>query len=228
MIIGVRDLTWATIQSGDNAGGNGSEPVYSAHYQENDLMVRVDQSEERSDVPFYADDHVIDRDNSVTGATVALELAKITDGMLTGLVGYKAVQQVIGGSKIGMTDEEAPYVGFGFVHVTRYKGTRKFLPYWYYKMQFSLGSRSFNTRGDQTEFQTESLEGRAVGVQVSSSGKTFFFVRPVDAFDTESDAKSWLWSISAPAGGSGDEVPPASGGSDTDGEEVVETEPANP
>ena len=73
MIIGVRDLTWAKVTS----GGEGSAMVYSGGAQETDLMVRADQSEERSDVRFHADDHMIDSVNTLRSVTVSLELAKL-------------------------------------------------------------------------------------------------------------------------------------------------------
>ena len=186
MIIGVRDLTWAKVTS----GGEGSAMVYSGGAQETDLMVRADQSEERSDVRFHADDHMIDRDNSVTGASVALELAKLPAAALTDLVGY--VEGSGNTPDLTMTDAEAPYVGIGFVHVDRYKGTRTFIPYWYYKVQFSMGSRSFNTKGDSLEYQTESLEGQAMGVRLANDGVDSYYTRPKTPLTTEADAIAWL------------------------------------
>ena len=186
MIIGVRDLTWAKVTS----GGEGSAMVYSGGAQETDLMVRADQSEERSDVRFHADDHMIDRDNSVTGASISLELAKLPAAALTDLVGY--VEGSGNTPDLTMTDAEAPYVGIGFVHVDRYKGTRMFIPYWYYKVQFSLGSRSFNTKGDSLEYQTESLEGQAMGVRLAADGVDSYYVRPKTPLTTEADAIAWL------------------------------------
>ena len=186
MIIGVRDLTWAKVTS----GGEGSAMVYSGGAQETDLMVRADQSEERSDVRFHADDHMIDRDNSVTGASISLELAKLPAAALTDLVGY--VEGSGTTPDLTMTDAEAPYVGIGFVYVDRYKGTRTFIPYWYYKVQFSMGSRSFNTKGDSLEFQTESLEGQAMGVRLAADGVDSYYVRPKTPLTTEADAIAWL------------------------------------
>ena len=186
MIIGVRDLTWAKV----TGGGEGSAVTYSGGTMETDLMVRVDQSEERQDTAFHADDHVIDRDNSVTGANVALELAKIPQAALTDMVGYVSDGQTT--ADLTMTDADAPYVGVGFVHVLRYKGTKSYLPFWYYKVQFSLGQRSFNTKGDSTEFQTESLEGKAVAVRLTSGGADSYYVRPLAPLATEAAAKTWL------------------------------------
>ena len=186
MIIGIRDLTWAKV----SGGGEGTAMTYTGGTMETDLMVRADQSEERQDTAFHADDHVIDRDNSVTGASISLELAKIPTAALTDLVGYVSDSQTA--PDLTMTDAEAPYVGVGFVHVERYKGTKAFIPYWYYKVQFSYGQRSFNTKGDNIEFQTESLEGRAVGVRLTSGGADSYFVRPQTPLTTEDAAKTWL------------------------------------
>lgn len=186
MIIGVKHLTWAKVSS----GGDGSAMTYTGGQQETDLMVRADQSEERSEVQFYADDHAIDRDNSVTGANVALEVAKLTANMLTDLVGYEAGTGA--NPDLTLTDSEAPFVGIGFVHVERYKGAKTYIPYWYYKVQFSYGNRSFNTRGENLEFQTESLEGTAMAVQLTADGKNAFYTRPQTPLTDEAAAKNWL------------------------------------
>ena len=186
MIIGVKDLTWAKV----SGGGAGAAMSYTGGAQETDLMVRADQSEDRADAAFYADDHAIDRDNSVTAAHVALEVAKLTTNMLTDLVGYVAGTGA--NPDVSMTDAAAPYVGIGFVYVEQYKGTKTYLPYWYYKVQFSYGSRSFNTKGESVEFQTESLEGEAMAVQLTEGGSNSFYVRPQTALTTEAAAIAWL------------------------------------
>ena len=186
MIIGVRDFTWAKVSS----GGEGSAMSYTGGTMETDLMVRVDQSEERQDTSFNADDHVIDRDNSVSGASVAVELAKIPQAALTDMVGYVSDGQTT--PDLTMTDAAAPYVGVGFVHVDRYKGTKSYIPYWYYKVQFSLGQRSFNTKGENLEFQTESLEGKVLAVRLTASGADSYYVRPMTPLTSEDAAKTWL------------------------------------
>lgn len=186
MIIGVKDLTWAKVAG----GGDGSAMTYTGGVQEVDLMVRADQSDDRSESSFNADDHTIDRDNSVTKAHVALEVAKLTTNMLTDLVGYVADSGQ--NPDISMTDAAAPYVGIGFVYVEQYKGVKTYLPYWYYKAQFSYGSRSFNTKGESVEFQTESLEGEAMAVQLTEGGVNQFYTRPQAALSTEAAAIAWL------------------------------------
>ena len=70
MIVGAKYLTWAPYAS----GGEGGAITYGTGTAETDKVVRVDMSEERSDVPFHADDHRIDRDNSINGASLSIDL----------------------------------------------------------------------------------------------------------------------------------------------------------
>ena len=183
MIVGVKYLTWAPFTS----GGDGQAITYGAGSAETDKVVHVDMNEDRADEAFYADDHKIDRDNSITGATLAVEVAKLTQAMKTGMLGHVA------GATTGdysVTDEASPFVGVGFVMKDRYKGTNAFLAYWYYKMQFSEGSRSFDTRQENVNFQTESLEGDAEAVQLTSGGKFEYYTYTEVA--TEAGAYAWL------------------------------------
>lgn len=183
MIIKVKNLTWAKVSS----GGDGAAMAYTGGKVDRDKIVRVDQNEERSDVSFYADDHRIDRDNSTNGASVSIELAKLTDDMKKDALGYVAGE----GTEMQVTDAAAPFVGVGFVHGEMYCGVATFKAYWYYKVQFSRGQRSFNTKGDTTAFQTESLEGEAMGVQLAADGSVVFFAESGD-LATEAAALTWL------------------------------------
>lgn len=184
MIIGVKGLTWAKVKS----GGDGSAMVYEDGAYEKDRMVRVDQNEERAEAVFHADDHSIDRDNSVTGATIAIEMARMTDGMRTGMLGH--VKEAGNNGAWHVTDAEAPYVGTGFYLVDRYKGEKKWRAFWYWKVQFSEGSRSFNTRGESLEFQTESADGEAMGVQLTENGAYEYYAYV--EVSSEADAVAWL------------------------------------
>ena len=182
MVIKVKGLTWAPFTS----GGNGAACVYGAGHAETDLIVRVDQSEERSDVSFYADDHMIDHDNSVNGASLSVEAAKLTDAMLENLVGM-----IKSTDSLSMSTDEAPYVGFGFIHGMVHCGVKSWKAYWYHKIQFGRGQRSFQTKGETTAYQTESLEGNAVAVKLTAAGKDEFYAESL-ALETEAAARTWL------------------------------------
>ena len=184
MIIKVRNLTWAKV----SGGGDGAAMTYTGGKVDRDKIVRVDQSEERSDVKFFADDHQIDRDNTITGASVSIELAKLTDDMKKDALGYVAGD---GQNEMLVTDAAAPFIGVGFIHGEMYCGVATYKAYWYHKVQFSRGQRSFNTKGDTTAFQTESLEGEAMSVTLTDGGPTVFFAESGD-LSTEAAALTWL------------------------------------
>ena len=184
MIVGAKYLTWAPYAS----GGEGGAITYGTGTAETDKVVRVDMSEERSDVPFHADDHRIDRDNSINGASLSIEVAQLTTGMREGMLGHTG--SGTGTTVYSVTDAASPFVGVGFVLCQRYKGTMTYRAYWYHKVQFSEGQRSFNTKGENLEFQTESLEGEAVAVQLASAGAFEYYQYSEHA--TDAAALAWV------------------------------------
>ena len=181
MIVGAKYLTWAPYVS----GGDGSSVSYSGGTAETDRVVRVDMSEDRADAAFYADDHRIDRDNSVIAASLSIEAAQLSSGMRESMLGH-----LKSSSTYTVTDAAAPYVGVGFALKDRYKGTIKYRAYWYHKVQFGEGQRSYNTKGENLEFQSESLEGEAEAVMLSSAGSWEFY--QYNESDTEAAALAWL------------------------------------
>ena len=75
--IGIKGLTYASFSS----GGEGGAITYSSGTKLDDYMIRADIGEEREDTDFYADDHKIDSEKSMSGATLTLELANMTDAL---------------------------------------------------------------------------------------------------------------------------------------------------
>ena len=183
--IGIKGLTYAPYTS----GGDGAAIVYGSGVSLADYMIRADVSEERQDNPFYADDHQIDADNSLTGATVSLELSNMTDALEKALLGY-VESGTSSATELSITDAEAPFVGVGFIRKERFKGTATYKAYWFYKVQFSKDSDSTNTKGENLEFQTETLNGTAVGVQLTTGGAAIYYA--TKRADTETAARTWL------------------------------------
>ena len=70
--IGLKCLTYAPFTS----GGEYTSITYGTGVMLNDYMIRADVGEERVDVDFYADDHKIDTENSMTGATLRRLVSK--------------------------------------------------------------------------------------------------------------------------------------------------------
>lgn len=183
--IGIKCLTYAPYTS----GGEGSAIVYGTGVQLNDYMIRADVGEERADVDFYADDHKIDTENSMTGVTLTLELANMTEALEKAMLGYVA-ESSTAGADLMITDASAPFVGCGFYRKERFKGAVSYKCYWVYKVQFNRDSDSTTTKGENLEFQTESVNGDAVGVQLTSAGPIVYYV--TNRQDTEAGAVAWL------------------------------------
>lgn len=183
--IGIKCLTYAPYTS----GGEGSSISYGTGVQLVDYMIRADVTEERGDVKFYADDHKIDGENSMTGASLGLELANMTDALEKAFLGYVA-ESTASGADLLVTEAAAGFVGCGFYRKERFKGTITYKCYWFYKVQFSKDSDSTTTKGENVDFQTETLTGDAMGVKLTSSGDTIYYA--LNRKSSESDAVAWL------------------------------------
>jgi phi13 family phage major tail protein len=179
--IGLKCLTYAPFTT----GGEYTGITYGTGVQLNDYMIRADISEERADTPFYADDHKIDADNSMNGATLTLELANMTAALEKAFLGY-----VEATSDLQVTEASAPFNGVGFYTKERYKGTVSYKCYWFYKVQFRRDSDSTNTKGESTEFQTETVNGDVMGVTLTANGAAVYYI--IGRKSSESDAVAWL------------------------------------
>lgn len=183
--IGIKCLTYAPYTS----GGDGSSISYGTGVQLVDYMIRADVTEERGDVKFYADDHKIDSENSMTGASLGLELANLTDDLEKAFLGYVA-ESTASGADLLVTEAAAGFVGCGFYRKERFKGTITYKCYWFYKVQFSKDGDSTTTKGENVDFQTETLTGDALGVKLTSAGDTLYYA--ICRKSSESDAIAWL------------------------------------
>ena len=183
--IGLKCLTYAPFTS----GGEATTVVYGAGFMLNDYMIRADINEARDDAKFHADDHQIDADNSMSGATLNLELANMNDALEQAFLGYKAVTTA-SGSDINITAASAGFVGVGFYRKERFKGDITYKCFWFYKVQFRRDSDSTNTKGENTDFQTETLNGDAVGVTLTTAGDVIYYVTARK--NSEADAVTWL------------------------------------
>ena len=181
--IGIKGLAYAPYTS----GGDGSAITYGTGVWLDDYMIKADLGEERNDVKFYADDHQIDAENGINGITLSLELANFTDALDKALLGHNAAQS---GDQLNVTDEDAPFVGIGFIRKERHKGNVLYHGYWIYKIQFSKDTDSAQTKGESIDFQTETISGNGMGVILTSGGKVFYYSHIRNA--TEATVVSWL------------------------------------
>lgn len=189
--IGMRHPVAATFSS--HTPGN--EPTYTGgkvigHAIAGNLTIN------RASNPLYGDDVEIENDNGITGMALELGLDDLLEDdrvMLLGTTkkttgsGQTAVDEYLDG------DGAAPYVGIGYIRVRRKAGVTSFQAIWMYKVQFSENAENSATKGENIEWQTPSITGRAAALKIDSSNQSYFRKRRI--FTNESDAISWLHGI---------------------------------
>lgn len=179
--IGLKSLTYATIST----GGEGSAVVYTGGAMKGDMMMRADVTLNHEDVKMFADNHAVERANGVTGGSIALELAKLPFDVQEAILGYAATS-----NELTVTEDPAPYVGFGYITCEIEGGVKSYMGYWFPKCQFGLDSDSASTKGDNTEFQSNNLTGEILGVVTTAGGKAEFYYKDKEA--TETAVVTWL------------------------------------
>ena len=140
----------------------------------------------RNDAKQYSDDVLGESDNSITGGSIDMTVAEVTDEVQVAVFGVKKEAE---GTGYHDTDAATPYVGLGYIREQRYKGTSSFRAMWIYKAQLAKAEDTANTKQQTTTFGTERITGEIMGVELSGGGCTF---RAWDTFATEAEAKSWL------------------------------------
>ena len=181
--IGLKGLTYAKV----SGGGAGSAVTYTDGATIADLMIAANVTLNRQDVKQYADDHLVERDNGMTSATIALELARLPAALKTGLLGFEAGTDT---DELSVVEDPAPYVGFGYITKEVTNGVVSYVGYWHYKVQFSLNDDNASTKGENTQFQNANLTGEGAGVQLTSGGKITYYTTKSAA--TEAAIRTWL------------------------------------
>ncbi len=150
----------------------------------------------KNDVELYADDGVAETDKSIKDIGTSLGVDDLSPENQAKLLGHTYVKAVPGTSgtegapesiEIGAEDE-APYFGVGFYRRRKKNGVTSFTVIWLYKVQHSEPTESAETKGDTTNFQTATIEGKAYPVEVDgkmSIGKKLIF-------KSEEEARKWL------------------------------------
>lgn len=148
----------------------------------------------KNEAELYADDGVAETDKSVKDWGTSLGVDDLSLENQAKLLGHKYVKAT-GDSDTGTpesmeigTEDEAPYFGVGFYKRRKKNGVTSFTAIWLYKVQHSEPSENAETKGDTTNFQTATIEGKAYPVDVD--GKMSVGKKAI--FKTEAAAKKWL------------------------------------
>ena len=143
---------------------------------------------EVNDNPDYGDDIIIDNDNGISGYSGSLDVNALTADVRAALLGWKAVGTTT--THYEVTDDAAPEVGFGFIHVSMYKGVKSYETYWFHKAQFTQNAVNASTKERQITWNHPQVNFQGKGCYLDNSGDAKYF--DWMSFDTETAAKTWL------------------------------------
>lgn len=144
-----------------------------------------------ADNPDYGDDIIQDNDNGINGYSATLETNDITPEGRAMALGWNPVTGT--GSTVThyeVTDEAAPYVGWGFIRVKLFQGVRSYEAFWFHKSQFSPNGINASTKQRQIEWNHPQMSVQGMGVYIDNSGKAKYF--DWMEFTTEAAALAWL------------------------------------
>lgn len=170
----------------------GAEPTYTAgmvigHAIAGNLTIT------RNNNPLYGDDVIVEDDNGITAMSLEMGLDDLEEAVRVYMLGLK--EKTIGSGDSASTeyvdtDVAAPYVGVGYIRVRRKNGVTSYQAVWVYKAIFSEESEESATKGESIEWQTPTITGRCLGLDVDGSGDRAFRKKAI--FTTEAAAIAWL------------------------------------
>lgn len=143
---------------------------------------------EVNDNPDYGDDIIIDNDTGINGYSGTIDVNALSATVRASLLGWNAVGTTV--THYEVTDEAAPNVGFGFIHISQLRGTKSYEAYWFHDAQFSQQSVTASTKERQITWNHPQMNFQGKGVYLDNSGKAKYF--DWMSFDTEAAAKTWL------------------------------------
>ena len=149
--------------------------------------IEANVSIELSDNPLYADDVIAESDKSFVSGSFTIGVDDISKEVYTTWFGSETqtvdgVEEVVDGAGL-----PSPVGGFGYYRVRRKNGVRSIRAFWYFKTQWGVPSEEAQTKGEQIEWQTPSVEG----VIMALDDEKISWRKWAD-FTSEADAKAWL------------------------------------
>lgn len=180
-------LAYLAIAPFPEAHTDGTMPTYGAGMVAT-RMVSADLTYDRTDVTLEADNTTVESDNAITGGTLTIEGDHF--GGAARVMAFGAVQTTEGNTTVYRTTaKSAPYVGAGFIQVEQVSGVVHYKATWVYKTQFAPQGISARTKGKNTEYQTTTVTGTFMGVQVDENEPAFI---DEAEFDTLGAAQAWI------------------------------------
>ena len=185
--IGMRHVVAAELDSHTP----GAEPTYKSSGWDVGKAITGNLTINRNNNPLRADDVIAEDDNGIIGMELELGLDDILEDIQAKM---GILKEVTAGSPSVTTyyDTSKPSkdIGVGYIRVRRKDGITKYQAIWVYQTKFSKNSENAQTKGESIEWQTPTINGNCVGLDVDGSGDVAF--RKIQNFDSESTANAYL------------------------------------
>lgn len=131
----------------------------------------------------YADDQQSEYDKEFRYADVTLNTNTIPKTARETMFGHTETEEKGTQYKSG---DESTYVGMGWISVEKVDGVRTFTGNFMHKVKFSEPSEDYTTKGENIEYKTPSISGRAI----AQSDEVWKSVK--GGFDTEAEAQAYI------------------------------------
>lgn len=133
----------------------------------------------------FADDVQAEYDKAFSFAEVTLNTSTIPVKAHEEMFGHTVSDEQEKKSIEYDVDDQNNYVGMGWITQEIVSGVRSFTGNFLYKVKFSEPSEDYSTKGENIEYKTPSISGRAVA---NEEGKW----KSVEIFKTEKEAMDWI------------------------------------
>ena len=131
----------------------------------------------------FADDGVAESDTSFQSGTVTAGIDDEDQETMADLLGHEVDETT--GAMIRSSYDTAPYVSWGRVIVKMVGGVYKYKVEFLYKVKFGEPSQEDNTKGENLEFSTSTIEGQ---ISTLANGKW----SETKTFNTQAEAITYL------------------------------------
>ena len=145
-----------------------------------------------NEAKLYGDDALAESDTSFSSGTITLGVTDDDDTIFAPLLGHAIDES---GEVVKTGTDTAPYVGVGRILTKMVNGAYKYKVEFLYKVKFSEPSKDEQTKGENIEFSTPSVEG--VVATLSDIPNTWSKAK---TFNNKADALTYLKNLMAAAG----------------------------
>lgn len=135
-----------------------------------------------AEASLYGDDRQAEYDKEFTYADVTLNTTTLPLAVHKTLFGHTVTDKNV---KFN-TDDQNKNVGAAWVSVEKVDGVRKFISNFLFKTKFSDPSEDYSTKGENIEYKTPSISGRATAFDNGDWKET-------EEHDTEEAAYRWIY-----------------------------------